>query len=415
MADQYDAIVVGGGPSGAAAATLLARAGWRVGVIEKVSFPRRKVCGEFISATTWPLLGQLGAAGQLLKIAGPPVRRVGVYAGKVMVTAKLASTAGLAPTAVGRAVGREHLDTVLLQSAAIAGATIWQPWTLAQFVEYDAGYDCIIVDKVTRETRVLQARIIIAAHGSWEGGPLPTQDLRRPPRRSDLFGFKAHFMGSPLPHDLMPLLAFPGGYGGMVHTDAGRVSLSCCIRRDQLERCRRRAPDARAGEAVLLHIASSCKGVSLALAGTRSAGAWLSAGPLRTGSRTFGRGGIFAVGNAAAETHPIVAEGISIAIQSAALLSEQLIARPELRRHGAGAPSALEAARADYSAAWRTNFSPRLFVAAAFASVFTRPGATRVATTLLERFPQLLALGARWSGKAQPLRGMMSTCEGTPP
>jgi flavin-dependent dehydrogenase len=195
----------------------------------------------------------------------------------------------------------------------------------------------------------------------------------------------------------------------MVHTDAGRISLSCCVRRDQLERCRRRAPDVRAGEAVLSHIASSCKAVSLALIGTRSDGAWLSAGPLRTGIRTFGRDGIFAVGNAAAETHPIVAEGISIAIQSAALLCEQLIARPELMRDGAGTVAAFEAARVDYAAAWRANFSPRLFVAAVFASVFTRPIATRIATTLLERFPQLLAEGARWSGKVQPLRSMSTS------
>ena len=27
----------------------------------------------------------------------------------------------------------------------------------------------------------------------------------------------------------MPLMVFPGGYGGMVHSDHGRVSLSCCI------------------------------------------------------------------------------------------------------------------------------------------------------------------------------------------
>jgi flavin-dependent dehydrogenase len=411
MQEKYDAIVVGGGPSGAAAAALLAQADWRVAVVEKALFPRRKVCGEFISATTWPLLGELGVSGQLLKIAGPKVRRVGVYAGAVMVTAELASTPTLDQSAGGRAVGREHLDTLLLQRASIAGATIWQPYALARFVEHDNGYDCIIVNKATRESRVLQSRFIIAAHGSWESGPLPTQDLRRPSSAADLFGFRAHFSGSTLPQDLMSLLAFPGGYGGMVHTDAGRISLSCCIRRDQLERCRRRAPGARAGEAVLLHIASSCKGASLALAGTTSDGAWLSAGPLRTGIRTFGRNGIFAVGNAAAETHPIVAEGISIAIQSAALLCEQLIARPELMRDGADAVSALEAARAHYAAAWRANFSPRLFVAAVFASVFTRPVATRIATTLLERFPQLLAEGARWSGKVQPLRGMSASDE----
>ena len=404
MQENCDAIVVGGGPSGATAAALLAQAGWRVAVVEKVPFPRRKVCGEFISETTWPLLRDLGVAGPLLKIAGPPVRRIGLYAGNVMVTAKLASTADRAQSGGGRAVGREHLDTVLLERAAAAGATIWQPFALSQFVERDGGYECTILDKGTRRSRVLRSRLIVAAHGSWESGPLPTQNLRRPSRPSDLFGFKAHFMGSTLPSDLMPLLAFPGGYGGMVRTDAGRVSLSCCIRRDQLERCRRRSPDVRAGEAVLLHIVSSCRGVSLALAATTLDGVWLSSGPLRTGVRTFGRGGIFAVGNAAAETHPIVAEGISIAIQSATLLCEQLIAHPELRGERAGSARALNGARDHYALAWRTNFSPRLFVAALFASVFTRPIATRIAAALVERFPQLLSEGARWSGKTQTLR-----------
>jgi flavin-dependent dehydrogenase len=204
----------------------------------------------------------------------------------------------------------------------------------------------------------------------------------------------------------MPLLAFPGGYGGMVHTDGGRVSLSCCIRRDQLERCRQLSPDVRAGEAVLSHIVASCKGVSLALAATTSDGVWLSSGPLRTGIHTFGCDGIFAVGNAAAEAHPIVAEGISIAIQSAALLCEQLIARPELRCDRAGLARSFKGARADYARAWRTNFSRRLYIAAALAHVFTRPISARIATKMLERFPRLLTEGARWSGKAQPLRGM---------
>jgi menaquinone-9 beta-reductase len=90
-------------------------------------------------------------------------------------------------------------------------------------------------------------------------------------------------------------------------------------------------------------------------------------------------------------------------------LCEQLIARPELRRNGAGHANALKAARAGYARAWRTNFSPRLLVAAVFARVFTRPIATRIATTLLERFPQLLSEGARWSGKSQPLRGMSTS------
>ena len=105
MKAHYDAIIVGGGPSGATAATLLAQAGWRVAVVEKAQFPRRKVCGEFISGTTWPLLERLGVGRPLLEIAGPVVRRVGVFAGAAMVTARLASPTAR-PEDGGRAVGR---------------------------------------------------------------------------------------------------------------------------------------------------------------------------------------------------------------------------------------------------------------------------------------------------------------------
>ncbi len=403
MNAAYDAIILGGGPSGATAAVLLAQAGWRVAVIEKTPFPRRKVCGEFISATTWPLLRQLGIAQPLLEIAGPVVRRIGVYAGEAMVTAQLDTPDGLAQDG-GRALGREHLDTLLLERAREAGAEVWQPWALSAFVANDQGYACTIVDRHSHQVRTLQSRLVIAAHGSWESGAMPTQNLRRPPRDADLFGFKAHFHDSALPRDLMPLLAFPGGYGGMVHSDGDRVSLSCCIRRDQLARCRLRSPHARAGAAVLAHVGVSCKGVALALSAATLDGAWLSAGPLRTGIRGFGHGGIFAVGNAAAEAHPIIAEGISMAIQSSTLLCGQLIAQPELRNALSCSSQTLEAVRRDYARAWRGNFSRRMRMSALFAHLFMRPVTARIATGLLQRFPQLLTEGARWSGKADPLR-----------
>src|SRR5262249_18514164 len=144
----------------------------------------------------------------------------------------------------------------------------------------------------------LRARVIIAAHGSWEPGPLPTQPVRRSAGPADLLGFKAHFRKIDLPADLMPLLAFPGGYGGMVHSDGGRVSLSCCVRRDTLMRLRREPGDG-VGEAVLAHIARSCLGVRRALAGAIREGSWLSAGPIRPGIRLRRARGIFPVGNAA--------------------------------------------------------------------------------------------------------------------
>ncbi len=397
-ASTLDALVIGGGPGGAAAAILLAQAGWSVGVVEKASFPRHKVCGEFLSATNFALLRQLGVAEAFFGLAGPEVTRVGLFSGRHAVTAPMphAQSGEGAIEGCGRALGREQLDALLLDHASAIGATIWQPWSVVNVAKAGDAYVCTAVDRARRQSMELKARVVVAAHGSWEVGALPTQSQRSASLESDLLGFKAHFLDSRLQEGLMPLLVFPGGYGGMVHSDHGRVSLSCCIRRDQLQRVRRIAGPVKAAEAVLAHIKKSCRGVDDALAGATLEHDWLSAGPIRPGIRRHSVDGAFLVGNAAGEAHPAIAEGIGMAMQSAWQLCRRLIAAAT----DGLSPEAMDGARRDYETGWRRALTSRVHAGALIANWAMTPAAVACGIPLLRLVPGGLTACAWWSGKS---------------
>ncbi|TIQ33547.1 MAG: FAD-dependent monooxygenase [Mesorhizobium sp.] len=402
----HDAIVIGGGPAGTSAALALARRGWAVAIVEKSPFPRRKVCGEYISASNLALLDRLGIGDAWRAEAGPEIRRVGLFSGDTTIEAPMpGARCGPARGGFGRALGRDILDALLLDAACSAGAEVFQPCR-AVAIEGDGDGQAVRIQptggKAGDEATILRAPVIVAAHGSWEPGPLPSQ-LGKVNRPSDLLGFKAHFTGSSLPPDLMPLLTFPGGYGGMVLADHGRMSISCCIRRDRLARLRgslaaERGGHVSAAEAVAHHIMATCRGARDALEQARLDGPWLAAGPIRPGIRAGYEKGIFRVGNAAGESHPIIAEGISMALQSGWLLAEEL--------GRAGRKAGRETAGRRYEAAWRGLFSTRVLAAEAIARMALGPGGAALMETVVRNFPRTLTLGARLSGKTKPVPGL---------
>lgn len=387
--NRQDALIIGGGPAGSAAAILLAKAGWSVTLVERKEFPRRKVCGEYLSATNWPLLRSLGIAEAFADLAGPPVRETAIFVGDKIARAPLPrprANSGL----WGRALAREHLDALLLEQAVRLGVQVHQPARCVHWEQAAEGFQCRIESCAGQKSADVAPRVVIAAHGSWHLGDLPTERRPTPSRPGDLLAFKAHFQNAALPPALMPLLSFADGYGGMVHCDGGRVSLSCCIRRGRLERLGRQDGQA-AGDAVLSHILESCPVLRPVLKAAALEGPWLAAGPIRPGIRRCYADWVFVVGNAAGEAHPVVAEGISMALQSAWLLAERLIAR------GQGDATVAR----DYTRVWRRSFAPRIRAAAAVAQWAMRPQLVAATLPLLQTWPKLLTFGAWLSGKSK--------------
>jgi flavin-dependent dehydrogenase len=402
MRADGDALIVGAGPAGAATAIWLAQAGWRVVLVEKHAYPRNKVCGECIAAGNLELIDALGIGRGFRAQAGPELREVAWMCGTETTVAALPRTAG--PHAYGRALGRDRLDALLVARCHNLGVIVRQPATVLAIDGVAGAFDCTLQDP-SGAAQVLRVPVVIDAHGSWEAGPArgasgaPRQTAARPPRKpADLFAFKTRFRDARLAPGLLPVLAFAGGYGGLVRAEQGRVTLACCVRRDTLARARRLAPGLSAGLAIESYLQTSCAGLRNALAGATRECAWLSVGPLRPGERVVATDGIFRVGNAAGESHPLIGEGISMALQSATLLAGLLTAEPavtmDLRRQ--------RQLQERYATAWRRQFRQRLRYAAMFSQIAMHPMLATPTGVVLGRHPGLLTLAARLAGKARP-------------
>jgi len=341
--------------------------------------------------------------------AGAALRRVALMRGDETIVAAL--PAGRGAHRWGRAIGREHLDTWLADAAQAAGATRFQPWAL-EAIGGRAGDFALKIRPIAGPGVEIElvAGVVVAAHGSWEPLPCERQARRQARAGSDLFAFKANFRAAAIAPDLLPVLSFASGYGGMVVADDGIATLAGCIRDDRLQALRADRPGMRAGDVFEAMLRRECRGVAVALEGATREGPWLASGPLRPGVR-LGRGpgqgqdkvedGFFRIGNAAGEAHPIVGEGISMALQSAFVLAALI--GPERARlvDTATAREAQRRALAAYEAIWRRRFTRRLRVAAAFAHVAMRPALARVAWPLARRWPAVLTLGARLSDKTR--------------
>jgi len=401
MKNDFDAIVIGAGPAGATAAIRLAEAGWSVALVEKRDYPRRKVCGECIAATNLPLLDALGVGEAFREIAGPELRRVGLYVGERTIVAPLPPL-DAGPHRWGRALGREHLDTLLLNRASALGVHVWQPWTVKHEQREGVLHACDLVRTGEGETVRLRAPVLIRAHGSWEPEPDAKASARAPHRGGDLLAFKGTYRDASIQPGLLPVLAFSGGYGGMVLGDHGQTTIAFCIRRDALRAQRARNPGRRAALAALDHVQAHCRGVRDALAGAIQTDDWLAAGPIQPGIHSPWRAdGSFAVGNLAGEAHPILGEGISMAIQSAWLLCERLLDHADGPSAREASPLQLERIGRDYARRWRGQFASRIRMAAVCAHLAMRPQAAGALLPILQKAPSLLTLCARAAGKVR--------------
>ena len=332
LEQDADVIVVGAGPGGSTAAAHLARAGVRVLLLEKTTFPREKVCGDGLTPRAVKSLLSLG----IDTADWPQNRGLRIFGGKHQLELDWPDLASY--PSYGLVRPRLDFDEVLARAAQKSGAILREATTVSGPLRDERTGR--IVGVTIKGGDSLRAPIVIAADGvsarTALGAGIEKRDdrplgvavrgyLDSPVRTNDPY-LESHLElwdGPPGEGRLLPGYGWVFGVGdGTVNVGLGILNTSDAFGnvdyKDLLRRWLNNVPD--------------LAGVELS-------------GPVRGGALPMGfnrqphyRDGLLLIGDAAGAVNPFNGEGIAYAMETAETAADIVIqALGQAGRTGTGA------------------------------------------------------------------------------
>ena len=307
---KFDVAVVGAGPAGSTLATLLARRGVAVALVNREEFPRDKLCGEFLSYDARPIVERLG-----LSLETPEITRCRVVSRRRVYEFDFPSPA--------RGISRQLFDDLLFRTAIGAGAQPFAGWTATALSPLTIERD--------GERQTIETRTIVGAWGRW--GRFDQQLERRfaRDRTHRHFGFKRHYRGvdtllprasggeggrrpeERAPHTI-DLYSFRGGYLGVSPVENGLTNICGLVHASRLAGHKGR------WDTFVDTIRAADPRLDEMYAGYEPAQeGFLSSEPVIFRARSPLERGIFMIGDAAGIIDPLTGNGMAMAMQSAVL------------------------------------------------------------------------------------------------
>jgi menaquinone-9 beta-reductase len=367
---SYDVAIAGAGLAGASLALGLAKGGATVALFDSASFPRDKVCGEFLSPECWPLLDRLGLRDDVVAATYHPIHSVRISTpGGREVVADVVGRDGLP----GIGLSRSWLDQRLVRLAREAGADVFEATRVGGAI-VEGGRVVGVQVRGSGPTQV-RATITIAADG--RHSPLVKQTGRTRGRswmRPRLFGLKRHLVATDPDASERPgtvgLHLIRGGYGGTCRVEDGSTNL-CALLPEAMVKERRGDLD---------RVALECLGRNPVLARLLDSGEplgeWKAVADVRVQVSRPELPGILYVGDAQGTVDPLGGQGMTMAFLGAELL------RPLVERGLAGGRGADSALQGEVQVAWHRRFDRRVRLCRAFHHILINPAFVEVTSGL---------------------------------
>lgn len=365
----YDAVVVGGSLAGCSIAIQLAQRGHDVLLAEQKTYPRHKLCGEFLSPEAQSSFRRLGVLDEVRAAGASTIRRT------YLTAPNGAGTEHELP-APGLGLSRYRLDELLFRRACNAG-TEGRSGTRVTKISGSLGDGFV----VHFGNQTAEARLVFGAYGRRER---LDRTLERPflDDTADYVAFKAHYTGpaSDCVSGTVEVHGAPGAYCGLAPVEDDRVNVCWIGRTGALQRAGG-SPEAMLTETLRQNpvLDERLRGLSR----TSDRFEAVSQIPLMPKSRWVND--VCMIGDAAGMIAPLCGDGMAMALQTADLVA------PMADNVLSGRHSPAEF-RPAYRTAWTSTFGRRMRIGRWIHAAAFRPGAARYVVNSLRYVPPL----ARW-------------------
>jgi geranylgeranyl reductase family protein len=375
---MIDVIVAGAGPAGSIAALVLARAGVRVLIVDRETFPRDKLCGDTLNPGAVRRLADLGLTGGALAGARP-------LSGMLVSGPRASVRTEYGDGRMGLAIRRHDLDAWLLERAIEAGARFAPGWRVAgplisRAVAGDVVRGIVLSRVGSGRTLRLPAQITIAADGrrSTLARHLGLVRPTRAPRRW-AYGTYADNVGAM--GDVGEMHVRHGWYLGLAPMPDGRTNV--CVVTPLL-------PRAPAPMDVIRRAIDREPPIAARFARVAWSGGVRVLGPLATDVERLGAPGLLLAGDAAGFIDPMTGDGLHLAMRSAMLAAEHALQ--------ALVTGDVTVAVDGLTRAHRAQLGPKLRFNRAVRRLVDARGAVEAAGLGARWFPAVLQRAVRYAG-----------------